>query len=335
MARTIPYQLASATARDGVDTRNKDNSTATEVALGETTCLGAGDQIRGGQTAALYDYMIPPIHAVDRFDTWARYKRNADLYAELKSEYGYYSDIKVGEDVYIAKCCAAISPSEMFLNIHREFYNDAVTDLRRTIAKAEQNMEKYRDDENCQYELQNIKRANELCAYYLSQYNNELEKQNNAAKLIQQAYRAFKAPKVQISETGTLIAEDDHEEDYGKCVKCDEPRMGDWVELCAYCYWDEDAEIKHQHRAARQNAIPPGGYTIQVNTVLVPGPLDVGISDTGTCQGCRDNQPNQLAHMDSGGCLEEPFLPCSNVNCESNAYNSIYFGYCSSECRYS
>lgn len=28
-------------------------------------------------------------------------------------------------------------------------------------------------------------------------------------------------------------------------------------------------------------------------------------SKTTTCKGCIENQPNQLAHMDFGGCLEE------------------------------
>lgn len=27
-----------------------------------------------------------------------------------------------------------------------------------------------------------------------------------------------------------------------------------------------------------------------------------------TCKGCIENQPNQLAHMDVGGCLEENYL---------------------------
>lgn len=27
-----------------------------------------------------------------------------------------------------------------------------------------------------------------------------------------------------------------------------------------------------------------------------------------TCKGCIENQPNQLAHMEVGGCLEEKYL---------------------------
>jgi hypothetical protein len=29
------------------------------------------------------------------------------------------------------------------------------------------------------------------------------------------------------------------------------------------------------------------------------------LKKTYTCQGCKENQPNQLAHMDYGGCLYE------------------------------
>ena len=45
MATTTESRLATANARDGVDTRNKDL----------TTRLGAGDQIRDGQTAVMSD----------------------------------------------------------------------------------------------------------------------------------------------------------------------------------------------------------------------------------------------------------------------------------------
>lgn len=30
------------------------------------------------------------------------------------------------------------------------------------------------------------------------------------------------------------------------------------------------------------------------------------MSNTNTCWGCREDQPNQLAHMDIGGCLYSP-----------------------------
>ena len=43
------------------------------------------------------------------------------------------------------------------------------------------------------------------------------------------------------------------------------------------------------------------------NTPAAPSspPKDAGNEPTPTCWGCRENQPNQLAHMDYGGCLRE------------------------------
>lgn len=47
----------------------------------------------------------------------------------------------------------------------------------------------------------------------------------------------------------TLIADDY----YGECTKCGmEPRIGEYTELCADCYWSEDAYLKSMKR----NAIP-------------------------------------------------------------------------------
>ena len=52
MATSIVSRLAPVTARDGVDTRKKDNCGMAAAMNQETTRLGAGDQIRGGQSAA-------------------------------------------------------------------------------------------------------------------------------------------------------------------------------------------------------------------------------------------------------------------------------------------
>ncbi len=52
--------------------------------------------------------------------------------------------------------------------------------------------------------------------------------------------------------TGTLIAEEDEEEE---CSNCSEHRMSDWTNLCADCYWEEDAAIKHASRANRAHAM--------------------------------------------------------------------------------
>ena len=219
--------------------------------------------MRDAQTAAI-TYLIPPGAEVEGSAInayWTNYLRTAENYVQGDPfEHFKFTSFKYQQgfnEADIKRECYKLGAGEEMLTVYRQFYNSYVTE--------------YREDPT----PSNLKYALNM----LAEYNKELSDQTKAAKLIQQAYRAFKAPKVQISETGTLIAEDDREEEYGKCVKCDEPRMGDWVELCAYCYWDEDAEIKRKRRAARdaffgvakrQNAIPPADLT--VGFVLVPQP---------------------------------------------------------------
>jgi hypothetical protein len=41
-----------------------------------------------------------------------------------------------------------------------------------------------------------------------------------------------------------------------------------------------------------------------------------------TCQGCLENQPNQLAHMGHGGCLEQHF--CMSCGEESSGFIDEY-----------
>lgn len=42
------------------------------------------------------------------------------------------------------------------------------------------------------------------------------------------------------------------------------------------------------------------------------------MSSIETCQGCINNQPNQMAHMDPGGCLYDNFCPlCETDGCEN------------------
>ena len=88
-------------------------------------------------------------------------------------------------------------------------------------------------------------RVGQTAAMYLEDFKKHRREQEDAAKTIQNWFRAF--PK--IPETGTFIAE---EEDYGKCLKCNERRIGMFIELCADCYWSEDAYLK----SMRRNAIP-------------------------------------------------------------------------------
>lgn len=45
------------------------------------------------------------------------------------------------------------------------------------------------------------------------------------------------------------------------------------------------------------------------------------MSQTSTCEGCRDNQPNQLAHMEAGGCLAESIETCDG--CRDGSTNEL------------
>jgi hypothetical protein len=263
----MEVRLAPVTARDGADTRNKDNSGKAAAGTGEVTRLGGGDQKRDAQTAAI-TYLLPPGAEVEGSPMnayWTNYMRTAEAYiAGDPMDFFKFTSFKYQQgfnEADIKRECYKLGAGEEMLTIYRQFYNAYVTEYLAEPTPL------------------GLKHALE----FLADYNKEMAEQTNAAKLIQQAYKAFKAPKPKVSETGTLIAEDDREEefveDYGKCVKCDEPRMGEFEELCADCYWTEDARIKRGRRQARdamfalakrQNAIPSGDIT--VGFVLMPEP---------------------------------------------------------------
>lgn len=44
---------------------------------------------------------------------------------------------------------------------------------------------------------------------------------------------------------------------------------------------------------------------IDVDRVLLKYYLDDEAEEVDTCEGCREDQPNQLAHMGPGGCLAD------------------------------
>ncbi len=225
----MEVRLVPVNTRDGVDTRPLDG----EKDL--TTRVGAGDHVRGGQTAAL-TYLLPPGAEVEGSNMWAfwtNYLRTADDYIKGDPlehfKFTTFEHQQGFNEADIKRECFKLGAGEEMLTIYRQFYNRYVTE--------------YLADPT----PRNLKSALDM----LADYNKELEAQQKAATLIQQAYRASK-----MSDTGTLMAEDYH----GPCVKCEEPRMGDFTQLCADCYWSEDAVIKKECRYRRQNAIPSGGY---------------------------------------------------------------------------
>jgi hypothetical protein len=261
MATLVEARLAPVTARDGADTRNKDNSGKAAAGTGEVTLLGGGDQTRVGQTAAI-TYLLPP--GADVANTamnayWTNYLRTADAYVQGDPlEFFKFTSFKHQQgfnEADIKRECYKLGGGEEMLTIYRQFYNAYVTEYLAEPTPLR------------------LKHALE----FLADYNKELAEQNNAAKLIQQAYKSFKAPKHRISETGTFIAEDDRQEDefvedHPKCsCGCGEVSMFEDGGMCADCYWTEDSRIKTaRRRAFRQNAIPSGDIT--VGLVLVPQP---------------------------------------------------------------
>lgn len=194
----------------------------------EVTRLGGGDQERDAQTAAMY--LVP------NSAHWENYIRLADAYVagEDLFQFQSYRVQQSYNEEDIQRDCNRVGPhTEGMLNLYRQSYNHAITEFRKTQScNALENALEYLED--------------------FKKEQSEQAEQENAARVIQSWFRSF--PK--ISETGTLIAEDNEPEDYGKCVNCDERRIGMFVELCADCYWTEDAEFKRMAYAQRQNAIP-------------------------------------------------------------------------------
>lgn len=236
----MEVRLAPVTARDGVDTRTKENSGKAAAGTGETPCLEVRSQDRDEQSAAL-SYLIPPGAEVEGSlmnAHWTNYLRLVDTYVQGDSVHFFkfktFESQQSVNERNIERECRKLGGGEEMLNVFRQFYNAQVTDY------------------SCNPTTLTLNYATEL----LEKYNEELSKQNRAATVIQHVYREFKTPKVEISDTGTFIAEDD------KCTLCDEPRMGEFVELCADCYWTEDAHIKRERRAIRHNAIPSNDITL-------------------------------------------------------------------------
>jgi hypothetical protein len=244
MATTVDLRLASVTACDGVDTRNKDNSGKAAAGTGETTRLGGGDQKLGGQTAAL-TFLLPP--GADEAGTrmsayWANYLSTADRYIKGDSEsfmwtsYGHQQGCNERD---IERECRRLGAGEEMLNIYRQFYNAQVVD----------------------YMAEPSQLTYDFAMKMLNQYNDELADQTKAVKLIQQAYHVFKSPKPEVSETGTFIA------DYPKC-SCGEDSMFEDGGMCVDCYWTEDARIKKARRNRRQNAIPSEESEPDIDSVV-------------------------------------------------------------------
>ena len=90
---------------------------------------------------------------------------------------------------------------------------------------------------------------------YYNQWITKFRKTQDQADL-ENALEYLENFKQQDVDTGTLVADDD----YGKCTTCNEdPRIGEYTELCADCYWSEDSYLK----SMRRNAIPSSGNAMK------------------------------------------------------------------------
>jgi hypothetical protein len=191
MASLVTPRLAPVTARDGVDTRKQENSAATEVALGETTSMGAA-HVRGGQTAAFY--MAPP--GADKVGSpmsayWTNYLRLADAYVNGEDCFlwvPYYTQQSYNEnDIRRA------SPAhEEVLSLYREWYNRSVTEFRKTL-----------DSEDLEDALE-----------YLADFKKEQSQQKKAVEVLQSWYRnTIARPRCSCGEVSMF-------DDGGLCVDC-------------------------------------------------------------------------------------------------------------------
>lgn len=318
MAEYTQSQLATVTARDGVDTRTKENSAVPcEVRGGDNLSVEA---ITGvvGQTAAMVfdgwlyslmlpDYIVPMGAEVIGSVAWAAWENWKARMSPRKDD-GYCGfsgyDDTVDHKETLRELAEQVGPnSALFTQLYCEFYNDAVAGLKSEVEKAR---EYVRTGVITQYSLDYHKdcilREIAYCKKALDDYYVEMLQQKFAANKLVRWYTRLPPPGVRVSETGTWIADDD-----------DEPAKERAAFLITSWMRTRLADI-HNDRIWRDMHIH-------------------------TCQGCRDDHANNLAHMHPGGCLGEPvdeedqYIPCRT--CDANAFGSDYRGYCSRECRYS
>ena len=260
MASTKNILLATEPARDGVDTRKKDNCGMAAAVKQETTRLGAGDQIRDEQIAATM-YLVPDGAEVEGSlmnAYWKNYLNLAKWYVEGKDEMFMFVSFDKQQsynEADIARECNKLGPNtEGIINLYREFSNQAITKYRKTGDKSY------------------LATAKE----HIAEFMRERREQENAAYKILYWFRAKR-----ISDTGTLIAE---EEEHTKCDNCDEPSMYPGGGLCADCHWTEDARIKSNRRG---RAIGKGQCEISnIGKCWYCGDVDQILHQNGMCGWC-------------------------------------------------
>jgi hypothetical protein len=198
----------------------KENSaTSCETKGGDNLSV---EKITGvdGQTAALY--LVPhgaEVEGSPMNACWANYMNLANGYVNNVEYFQFVSfDTQQGyneEDIRRES-----PPTEEIITLYREFYNQKITDFRRT------------------HSATDLEDALE----HLANFNKERREREGAANKIQQWYC------VRLSDTGTYIADEPP-----LCGQCDAPATVSG--LCADCYWEEDQRIKDTRRIRRQGAL--------------------------------------------------------------------------------
>jgi hypothetical protein len=214
MATSTVSRLAPVTARDGVDTRKKENCGTAEAVMQETTRLGE-NHVRIEQTAAMY--LAPPgaeIVGSSMNAHWTNYLNLADLSVNDPEacKWVSYKYQQAVNEKHIERLCNNMGPNtEGMLNLYRELHNHDVTEFRRSGSSV----------------------WSESVAEYLAEYNDELSHQQYAAKLVQSWFRAAKIANDEIG-----------------CPECGESCRGLIGNQCSDCYWEEDSRMKRERRQA-------------------------------------------------------------------------------------
>jgi hypothetical protein len=227
MATSTVPRLASVTARDGVDTRKKDNCGTAAAVNQETTRLGAGDQIRVGQLAA--SYRVPPgadIVGSQLYAAWENYLRIADAYV--------YDQIGCDglpcfqenpfwkmEDSHAEDVQNACRGRDYELNLYRRYYNLAVTEFRKT-----------HDSRDLETMLERLAVLDQETEKIEEEIRTLPQRQANAIQVIKRWVRSLDVPR----------------------CPCGDKSMFEEGGLCVDCHWTEDGKFK---TLRRQNAVSP------------------------------------------------------------------------------
>ena len=135
MATSVEVQLAPVTARDGADTRKKENSEEAAAESGEATRVGDGDHERDGQAAALY--LVPTGAEIEGSPMnvyWANYLSLAEDYILDRDFFRFvpFDKQQAYNEAEIEGECNRTGEKEAILNIYRMYYNRSITKFRKT-----------------------------------------------------------------------------------------------------------------------------------------------------------------------------------------------------------